>query len=244
MHLFYREDFNLIEQLIQLQDIDTKLQDISELLGDLPEKVGELDEQETRLNQSIDDNRSRLKKLELELSKIDVRDSEVNGKIEKLKDQLFLVTNNKQYDAIMNEIDHFKEENKLIEKQTLEMMEEKETLDGQTSEMQSELETLTSDLIVRREKLNNAISESADEKSILDKKRTSHVNQVDEKTFLEYEKVLNARDGLAVVSLSGYSCGGCGSRIPLQTVSEIRLKTIHRCGVCGRFLYKEAEKIN
>ena len=234
----------MIEQLKQLQDIDTKLQDINELLGDLPERVEELDEQESRLIQSIDNNRSRLKTLEIELSKIGVRSSDVYDKIEKLKDQLFLVTNNKQYDAIMNEIDHLKEENKLIDDQTLEMMEEKESLDKQTSEMQTELETLTSDLVVRREKLNNAISESADEKSILDKKRTDHVNQVDEKTFSEYEKVLNARDGLAVVSLSGYSCGGCGAQIPMQTVAEIKLGTVHRCGVCGRFLYNESKKIN
>tara|TARA_A100001011_G_scaffold7665_1_gene8767 strand:- start:2639 stop:3373 length:735 start_codon:yes stop_codon:yes gene_type:complete len=244
VHLFYREDFNLIEQLKQLQDIDTKLQDINELLGDLPEKVEELDEQESRLIKSIDENLNRSKTLELELSKIDVRNSEINNKIEKSKDQLFLVTNNKQYDAIMNEIDHLKEENKQIENQTLEMMEEKESLDSQTSEMQTQLENLTSDLVVRRKKLNNAISESADEKSILDKKRTNHVNEVDEKTFLEYEKVLNARDGLAVVSLSGYSCGGCGAQIPMQTVVEIRSGTIHRCGVCGRFLYNESKKTN
>ena len=122
MHLFYREVYSLIEQLKQLQDIDTKLQDINELLGDLPERVEELDEQESRLIQSIDNNLSRIKTLEIELSKIGVRSSDVNNKIEKLKDQLFLVTNNKQYHAIMNEIDHLKEENKLIDDQTLEMM--------------------------------------------------------------------------------------------------------------------------
>ena len=87
-------------------------------------------------------------------------------------------------------------------------------------------------------KLNTKIIEAG--KSILDKKRTNHVNQVDEKTFLEYEKVLNARDGLAVVSLSGYSCGGCGATIPMQKVTEIRAKIrSHRCDVCARFLYSE-----
>ena len=234
----------MIEQLIELQDIDTKLQDISELLGDLPEKVDELDQQESRLNDTINDNLNRMKELEIELSKLEGRNIDNTSKIEKLKDQLFLVTNNKQYDAIMNEIDHHKEENKLIEKQIIELMEEKESLDSKTSEIKSELENLTSDLVVRKEKLKNAILESADEKSILDKKRTDQINQVDQKTFLEYEKVLNARDGLAVVSLSGNSCGGCGSQIPIQTVSEIKLKTIHRCGVCGRFLYNESGKVN
>ena len=40
--------------------------------------------------------------------------SDLSGKIDKLKDQLFLVTNNKQYDALMAEIDHLKEKKQVL----------------------------------------------------------------------------------------------------------------------------------
>ena len=45
---------SLIQQVVELQNIDSKLQDISELLGDLPIKVEELKDKEDSLIQSVE----------------------------------------------------------------------------------------------------------------------------------------------------------------------------------------------
>ena len=174
-----------------------------------------------------------------------MRITEINDKINKYKDQLFLVTNNKQYDALMHEIDHLKEERVSNESESLSFMEEKETLINSINEMATELEILTQDLSLRKEKLESAISESADEKSNLEQNRAEQVNQIDAKFISEYDRVLAARDGLAVVNLSGGACGGCGAYIPAQIVTEIRGNIVmHRCDVCGRFLYSENNSVN
>ena len=109
-----------MEQLIRLQNIDTKLKDLNDLLGDLPSKVEDLNNQEETTKNSIISKKSRSKDLDLEINKTELKVSDLSGKIDKLKDQLFLVTNNKQYDALMAEIDHLKEkrtssENDLID---------------------------------------------------------------------------------------------------------------------------------
>jgi predicted nucleic acid-binding Zn-ribbon protein len=98
-----------MEQLIRLQNIDTKLKDLNDLLGDLPSKVEDLNNQEESTKNSITTKKSRSKELDVEISKTELEVSDLSGKIDKLKDQLFLVTNNKQYDALMLEIDHLKE---------------------------------------------------------------------------------------------------------------------------------------
>ena len=98
-----------MENLIELQGIDTKLKDLNDLLGDLPSKVEGLNQQEDSIKSSLQNNKNRLKELEVELHKKEVSISQLDGKVESLKDQLFLVTNNKQYDALMKEIDHLKE---------------------------------------------------------------------------------------------------------------------------------------
>ena len=97
-----------IEKIIELQKIDSQLQEIAELLGDLPVKVDKLKEEELSLTKSIDNGKNRLKELELNSSKLENQIKDINSKIEKHKDQLFLVTNNKQYDALQLEIDHLK----------------------------------------------------------------------------------------------------------------------------------------
>ena len=234
-----------MEKLIELQGIDTKLRDLNDLLGDLPSKVDELNQQEESIKNSLVENKERMKKLEVESHKGEVRIAEINDKVNKLKDQLFLVTNNKQYDALMHEMDHMKEKRTTIETETFSFLEEKETLTESVETMESELGSLSNDLTVRREKLESAISDSAEEKSILEQQRSEQVNGIDLNTVSIYNRVFEARDGLAVVNLSGNGCGGCGAHIPMQKVTEVRANTtIHRCDVCGRFLYSENNSVN
>ena len=234
-----------MEKLIELQGIDTKLRDLNDLLGDLPSKVDELNQQEESIKNSLVENKERMKELEVESHKGEVRIADINDKVNKLKDQLFLVTNNKQYDALMHEMDHMKEERTTIETETFSFLEEKETLTESVETMESELGSLSNDLTVRREKLESAISDSAEEKSILEQQRSEQVNGIDLNTVSIYNRVFEARDGLAVVNLSGNGCGGCGAHIPMQKVTEVRANTtIHRCDVCGRFLYSENNFVN
>ena len=95
-----------MENLIELQGIDTKLNDLNDLLGDLPSKVQGLNDQEESIKATLENNKDRLKELEVELHKGEVTVSQLQGKINTLKDQLFLVTNNKQYDALMLSLIH------------------------------------------------------------------------------------------------------------------------------------------
>ena len=234
-----------MEQLIELQGIDTKLKDLNDLLGDLPSKVQGLNEQEDSIKNSLVDNKKRLKELEVELHKKEVDVSQLDGKVATLKDQLFLVTNNKQYDALMKEIDHLKEKKSALENESIELLEEKEQLLDSVESMETELKDLTEDLSKRREKLESAISESADEKSILERERQDRVDKIDLNIVSVYDKVMGARDGLAVVHVEGTGCGGCGAHIPPQTVTEVRAETrIHRCDICGRFLYNQEKVVN
>lgn len=234
-----------MEKLIELQGIDTKLRDLNDLLGDLPSRVEELDQQEESIKNSLVEQKDRLKKLEVEMHKRDVSIAQINDKINKFKDQLFLVTNNKQYDALMLEIDHLKEQRATNETESIAFLEEKETLTESVESMESGLGELSQNLRVRREKLETAISQSAEEKSSLEQQRTEQVNGIDLNIVSVYDRVMKAKDGLAVVHLSDSSCGGCGARIPAQTITEVRAKIVmHRCDVCGRFLYNQEISVN
>ena len=77
--------------------------------------------------------------MEVELHKKEVDISQLDGKVDSLKDQLFLVTNNKQYDALMKEIDHLKDKKSASENETIELLDEKEELIKDVESMESEL---------------------------------------------------------------------------------------------------------
>lgn len=228
-----------ITRLVELQDIDSQLEDLNSLLGDLPKMVDELNEKENSLKDRVEADKVSLKEINLNSSKSEKVNSDIQEKINKLTDQLFLVTNNKQYDALTNEIEHLKEQKKENEELLISNLEEKETLEKNINENEASLEELKTDLDVRRNKLDEALSETADEKAALENSRKKQVTEIDDNTMQVYNKVISARSGIAVVPLSGNSCGGCGAALPLQMVSEIRAGDLHNCQSCGRFVYNK-----
>ena len=62
----------------------------------------------------------------MKTNKSETTNSELQVKINKLTDQLFLVTNNKQYDALTNEIEHLKEQKEEQESLIISFIEEKD----------------------------------------------------------------------------------------------------------------------
>ena len=228
-----------ITNLVELQEIDSQLEDLNSLLGDLPKMVEELNEQESRLLDKIEKNKTRLKKINLNSNKSETANADIQEKINKLTDQLFLVTNNKQYDALTHEIDYLKEQKEEHESHLLSYIEEKEILDKEVSADEKFLEELKTDLDSRRKKLEAALSETAEEKAALEESRENQIVKIDSSTVQIYTKVISARSGVAVVSLSGDSCSGCGAALPIEMASEIRAGHAHRCDNCGRFVYSK-----
>ncbi len=103
----------------------------------------------------------------------------------------------------MKEIDHLKDKKSTSENETIELLDEKEKLTKDVEEMESDLTGLSEDLSKRRQKLETAISESADEKSILEKEKQERIDKIDLNIISVYDRVMDARGGLAVVPIVG-----------------------------------------
>lgn len=231
---------NSIQDLIELQKIDSQLAEIEELLGDLPIKVTELKNKEDSLTSDFERGKSRLKEIALEQHKTEMNLAEFKEKIDKLKDQLFLVTNNKQYDALMLEIDHLKGNLDRNETTELELLEEKDQLAEQVKSQEQSLESLSKELSSKQVNLEQALAASSSEKKDLESRREETAKDLSASVLARYNRILSARNGLAVVSLEGRSCGGCGAALPPQLVAEVKtLMTIQNCSICTRFLFWE-----
>ena len=231
---------NSIQDLIELQKIDSQLAEIEELLGDLPIKVTDLKNKKDSLTSDFERGKVRLKEIALEQHKTEMNLAEFKEKIDKLKDQLFLVTNNKQYDALMLEIDHLKEDMDRSETTELELLEEEDQLAEQVKSQEQSLESLSKDLSSKRVELEQALAASSSEKKDLESLREKTTKGLSASVLARYNRILSARNGLAVVSLEGRSCGGCGAALPPQLVAEVKtLVTIQNCSICTRFLFWE-----
>ena len=226
-----------LEQLIKLQDIDHRLKEIKEHMGDLPATV---ESQETELEFLEGDNQQKQEGLTEIEKNIRHHVSEIDDfttKLEKYKEQLFLVKSNKEYDAISQEIDHMKSTITDSETVQLTFEEKKSEIEDSIKLNTGKIEKLTESLTSNQTELDIAMAETIHEQNELEANRNT-LNKDIEPSYLDtYEKLLSARNA-GMVSLIDSACGGCYSQLPPQTVIEIKEnKDIITCPNCSVFQF-------
>ena len=97
-----------LKNLILLQDVDSKIIKINSTTGDLPERIGLKEKLINDLNLEIQNKNEKIEDLGKEARKLNAENEDAQIKLDKYKEQLFLVKSNKAYDALNHEIDHLK----------------------------------------------------------------------------------------------------------------------------------------
>jgi len=227
-----------LNQLIKLQEIDSRLLEINELKGDLPVKV---EEQEIEVTQYAEENTvktERIQEIDQECRKRSSDIDDYSAKLGKYRDQLYLVTSNKEYDALNTEIDHMKQTISGSETVLLELEEEKIQLEELLKSNSNKIETIGEALKKNKEELESALSETDSEEKKLLKSRKNSISKIDKRYFNTYERIRSARDGVAMISITRKACGSCYSQLPQQTLIEIKQNDrMFNCAICGTFLF-------
>ncbi|MAV58657.1 MAG: hypothetical protein CMG07_01735, partial [Candidatus Marinimicrobia bacterium] len=167
-----------------------------------------------------------------------------NEKLKKYKDQLYLVSSNKEYDALMLEIDHIKTFLDGVENNILDLEEQKITLEEKNKSNDLDIKT-SQDLIKESTiELKDAMESTESEENDLNNDRDILVKTIADNLVASYEKLKTARDGKAMVSINRNACGYCYNQLPPQFVIEVKQNnSIKNCDSCGVFLFYEAEVV-
>ena len=230
----------IIKQLITLQSLDNDLKALNDKLGDLPETVKTLQYQieekqkENIINsKTIVENKSSARKNEAKISDAGVT-------MEKYQEQLYLVTTNREYDALTAEIDFAKKEISTTEDEMLKMEENNEELIEKIKVNEINIEKIKNELTNAKKHLKQTIKNTEKEKKRLEKEKEEIIQLIPKKYLNNYNRIYNARNGLVIVPIKRNACGGCNSRIiPQKRVEIYKCKQIFVCDVCNRFLYSE-----
>ena len=232
-----------LKKLVSLQDVDRQIYDIESLAGDLPNTVEKKENSLKDIQSQLESVNSDIDSLEKDSRKmsIDIEDSQT--KLNKYKDQLFLVKTNKEYDALNNEIDHLKEIVSDSEQKLLSIQSEIESNKESKKINETEIEDLISSLEVDKKHLESALSNSRGELEKLNQNRKIIISDINKSYLSKYNQLKETR-GSGVVSLNGKCCGACFSTLPPQMVIEIKSNDIiHSCPSCSVFIYFEEEPV-
>lgn len=227
-----------LQNLYELQRIDTEIDKIKTLRGELPLEVQDLEDEIAGLETRIENLKVELGELDKTAStrKMDIKKAE--EAIKKYSEQLDNVRNNREYDALSKEIEFQKLEIELQEKRIREAQKAKAEKEALMEESKKRYADKVSDLEAKKGELNDIINETHKDEESLQSKSEELAATIDERLLTAYRRIhSNARNGLAVVTVDRDACGGCFNKIPPQRQLDIRSrKKIIVCEYCGRIL--------
>jgi len=223
-----------LEQLIKLHEIDQRLLEIKEHMGDLPGTVESQELEITSLEEENQVKQKQLSEIEKRIRHHEAAIEDFSTKLEKYKEQLFLVKSNKEYDAISQEIDHMRTSISESESTQISFEEEKLELEEKIKLNTSKIKSITESLTSNRSELEAAMAETTHEEEKLDSNRDILYKDIEPNYLNQYETIRSGRNGVGLVSIIEAACGGCYSQLPPQTVIEIKEnKQIITCPNCG-----------
>ncbi len=228
------EDLNM---LVELQNVDSRLFALEKAKGDLPHRVLEL---KSQLEQLAGLRQQKAEALDAASSSRRAAEGALQMAKERKKkydNQLYSVKNNKEYDAVTAEIEATAVEIDQTETKILEAIEQEETLQKELAEQDERLQVLQGEYDEQQAILATREAETRSMVEALQSQRQSLVASLRRPLLNAYQRILNGKDGLAVVHVIRGACGGCSTRIPPQRVMEIReMNQVFYCESCGRIL--------
>ena len=227
-----------LEQLVNLQNIDDQVFEHKKNLADIPVQLdsarAELEEKKNILKvvtEEIESLQKKRKDLELEVQG-------ENDHMAKAKTKLPAVKTNKEYTAILVEVDAIKEKVSKIEDMELEVMEALEVKVKEIPGVEKKCKEEDAYFNEYQLKKDNEEKRFKQELEELVEKRKNISAQLDTVILKRYEKISNSRDGRAVAGLRENICQGCFQQVLPQMVIEVKVALkIHQCGGCMRFLF-------
>jgi len=227
-----------IEQLVVLQKVDDEIVLLEEELTTAPQEVSALEaklrvleEEGSVLGEKIQFLTEQQKRLDGEIETDSLR-------LKKSKNKLMMVGNNKEYHAMMREMDNLEKQNRTREEEKNAVNEElsrqldvKRDLDERMTALLSELDTAKAGLDARMAAAKGRLDELAS-------LRNQAGDAVPLPVLKRYEFIRSRLKNPVIVPVTTGICSGCHISIPPQSFIELQKGVqILSCPNCQRLIY-------
>ncbi len=226
------------KKLIDLQDVDNKIRQQRTLLDKAKQDISELEKSAVKSQEEYDLLLQQMEESQKQRRQKE-RDLEVKeGDLKKYKGQLFQIKTNKEYEAMVEEIATTETNIGLLEEDIIRSMEEgddlKEKSQQKKRQVDKEKEVFHNFLVEKRKETSDIERLIKDEED----QRPKILEGLEQNIIVEYEKLLETRQGQAVITARDGICSGCFVSMRPQMFEEMkRNDKIYYCPSCSRFLY-------
>lgn len=240
----------LMENLLNLHRVDAQVRGLrsrvdsaARYLRIQERQLQERHDQEEELKRRKLHLQANIGNLENELRVADER-------IEKLRGELNSAVNNKQYAAVLNELNTVKEERGQTEDRMLEDMEQIESLEGSFGEVEAQISERRKVCDAAQAEYEQRMSDVGERLAELETERATAAAALPPKELSHFDRLAEDYEGEAMSPIleidrrrREYACGACNMHMPFEQVSALLggSDVLVTCNACHRILYLQEE---
>ena len=227
-----------LNALLMIQSIDTKFDNISREKEETPKEIEKLRKGLDLLDSAVEQNLSTVEELKKERRKVERELEEIDLKLKKSKLRLNEVKSNREYQAVLKEIEDLKDLTFQKEETVIKWMEEIEIQEKECADNTVRREESQEEYKSKEKAFSQRIRELDKEVQSLNEKRVQLSPNLDEDLLRRYNGLRSHLKGRVVVPVIDGVCQECHLGIPPQQYNElIKGDSLQSCPHCSRIIY-------
>ena len=224
--------------LIKLQDCDSQLVKLSAKKKILPENIEKLDKEFNLFKEGIEKNKIKYDELKSRHTENENKIKKVNEGIVKTKERMLEVKNNKEYQAMLKEIEIAESSRGEIETQIISLLDELDKLSVLVKKDEEILKQSRSKYEQEKKAMEDDLNAVDTDVANWEQKRIDLQRDVPDELLVRYERIKKRNKGIGVTSVWKSVCNGCHMNIPPQLYNELqRSDDLLSCPNCNRIMY-------
>lgn len=229
-----------IKKLIELQKVDSEIHDLKVNLKGKPELIAQLKAEFDESRALLSGLEEKLKRIQLDRKSLELELKTKEEGITKANAKLSEIKTNKEYSAKLSEIESIKADKSVFEEKILISYDAADAVQKEIDKEKIVVGEKEKIFLSKKREVEDEVKIMEDRIKVLGAQRKQALDGVDPNCLNRYEKILQHKDGLAISSLQGNSCGGCFMNVTQQQINAIKMHDqLVVCEMCQRILYLE-----
>lgn len=224
--------------LISLQECDSQLVKLSSKKIKLPEKICKMQEDFQIYKENVEQNKRKYDELKAQRIECEATIKKLSEGMIKTKERLLEVKNNKEYQAMLKEIETSEKTRGDIESRIIALMEEMDKLSVLVKKDEETLKQAESNHEKEKKIIEDDLSAVDADTVTWTEKRAVLQKSIPADLLAQYERVKKRNNGVGVIPVWKAVCKGCHMNIPPQLYNELqRSNDLLSCPNCNRIMY-------
>lgn len=228
--------------LKELQELDQEISSIEAAQQGYRDELETFKTEAARVQEMLDELNGELVFLQQDEAQLQQNLLKERDNIVRVEGRLPEIQTQKEYVAVLKEIDMAKKANKELEEQLQAKQQEISVLEQDQLEKEEELENIGGKAGERSAELSELMGETDNALQKRRDARDSVAADLPPALLRKYQTLFKRRGGLALVLARNGACLGCNMKLPPQQFNSLlRVTEIQSCPHCNRLLYVEKQ---